>query len=235
MTKQKSSTLASADEASMSASKRIYLDLRQQIVDMTLLPGTRIVERDLAQFHEVSRTPVHEAVQRLSDEGLIEVIQRVGTFVARIPLDKLEEAIIVRTALEVAVVEKAATRIKIKDIVQLNNILKIQHSCVEKVDYTGFHRSDEMFHEALTNIAGLPSVWQIIQQTKIQVDRYRQLTLSLPGRMDGVVGQHQAIADALEAKSIEGAVAAMREHLSLLLPTANLANSFRPEYFVDHL
>ena len=92
----------------MTASRRVYLSLRERIVEMELLPGTRIVEKDLAEEFGTSRTPVHEAVQRLAEEGLIDVQARVGTFVSRIPLNTLEEAMLVRGALEVAIIEKAA-------------------------------------------------------------------------------------------------------------------------------
>jgi DNA-binding GntR family transcriptional regulator len=231
----KVSSASPLKEATKNASKRVYLDLRQSITDMTLLPGTRLIERDIAAQYGISRTPVHEAVQRLAEEGLIEVVQRVGTFVARIPLDLLEEAMLVRTALEVAVIEKVAVQIKPEDIVRLKQILADQHACVEANDFSGFHRRDEMFHEALAAIAGLPRVWQIIQQTKTQVDRYRQLTLPMPGRMDGVVGQHQAVLDALESGRVNDAAAAMHEHLNLVLPIAKVAKTLRPEYFINHL
>ena len=221
--------------AAKSASKRVYLDLRQRIIDMTLLPGSKIIERDIAAEHQISRTPVHEAVQRLTEEGLIEVVQRVGTFVARIPLDQLEEAMLVRTALEVAVIEKAATQIGPEDIARLKKILADQHACVEANDLKGFHRTDELFHEALADIAKLPSVWPIILQSKMQVDRYRQLTLPIPGRMDGVVDQHQSIVDALDAGRVSDAAAAMHDHLNLVLPVVQVAKKLRPEYFINHL
>ena len=221
--------------AAKSASRRVYLELRQRIIDMTLLPGTKIIERDIAAEHGISRTPVHEAVQRLTEEGLIEVVQRVGTFVARIPLDQLEEAMLVRTALEVAVVEKAATQVTPADITRLKQLLADQHACVEANDIKGFHRADELFHEALADIAKLPRVWPIILQSKMQVDRYRQLTLPIPGRMDGVVEQHKAIVDALEEERVSDAANAMHNHLNLVLPVVQVAKQLRPEYFINHL
>lgn len=224
-----------AQETTMSASRRVYLSLRQSIVDMSLLPGTRIVERDIAAEHETSRTPVHEAVQRLAEEGLIEVVQRVGTFVARIPLDQLAEAMLVRTALETAIIEKAARQIQPEDVENLRQILREQHVCVEQSDYRGFHRGDEAFHEALARIAVLPSVWRIISQAKIQVDRYRRLTLPIPGRMDGVVGEHEAIVNALEQGQVGEAVSRMREHLDHVLPVAEVTRILRPDYFTNHL
>jgi len=231
----KSSSPSRSKETVNSASKRVYLDLRQRIIEMSLLPGTKIIERDIAAQHHISRTPVHEAVQRLAEEGLIEVVERVGTFVSRIPLDQLEEAMLVRTALEGVVVKRVAAQIKPKDIQRLKKILDDQHTCVEAHDFKGFHRTDEMFHEALTDIAGLPRVWQMIQQTKTQVDRYRQLTLPMPGRMDGVVDQHQLVLDALKKGKAQEAVAAMHEHLDLVLPIVKAAKTLRPEYFVNHL
>ena len=88
----------------MTASRRVYLSLRERIVEMELLPGTRIVEKALAEEFGTSRTPVHEAVQRLAEEGLIDVQARVGTFVSRIPLNTLEEAMLVRSALELSLI-----------------------------------------------------------------------------------------------------------------------------------
>ena len=228
------SSSSDQQDAGLTASRRVYIELRQHIIEMSLLPGTRIVEREIAAEHGVSRTPVHEAVQRLAEEGLIEVIERVGTFVARIPLNQLEEAMLVRTALETAIIEKAAEHITPDGIVRLRQILNDQHVCVEANDRSGFHRSDEAFHETLAEIAGFPGVWRMIQQAKIQIDRYRRLTLPMSGRMDHVVGEHQKIVKALEAGRADQAVEAMHEHLDLVLPAVEIARSLRPDYFIHH-
>ena len=69
----------------------------------------------------------------------------------------------------------------------------------------------------------------------MQVDRYRQLTLPIPGRMDGVVEQHKAIVDALEEERVSDAANAMHNHLNLVLPVVQVAKQLRPEYFINHL
>lgn len=176
---------------------------------------------------------MHEAVQRLTEEGLIEVVQRVGTFVARIPLDQLEEAMLVRTALEVAVVEKATNADHAgRPSARLKQLLADQHACVEANDIRVF---------TLTSCSTkpwryrqLPRVWPIILQSKMQVDRYRQLTLPIPGRMDGVVEQHKAVVDALEEARVSDAANAMHDHLNLV-PVVQVAKQLRPEYFINHL
>jgi len=223
-----------AQDVCTSAARRVYLVLRQRILDMVMAPGTRIVERDIAAEQGVSRTPVHEAVQRLAEEGLIEVVQRVGTFVARIPINGLEEAMLVRTALEVAVVERAAQRITPEGLAALRAILQEQQICVAGQDHQGFHRTDEAFHSALADIAGLPGVWRTILQAKIQVDRFRHLTLPIAGRMEGVVSEHTAVIDAIEAGKTQLATQAIRLHLDHVLPVVEITRAFRPDYFINN-
>jgi DNA-binding GntR family transcriptional regulator len=227
--------VAQADpDAGVSAARRVYLQLRQRIVDMTLVPGTRIVERDIAEELGISRTPVHEAVQRLADEGLIEVVPRSGTFVARIPLDALEEAMLVRNALEAAIIEKAAERTSAEGMARLHAILDLQAAAVEATDLRAFHRSDEMFHAALAELSGYPGVWPIILQAKTQIDRYRQLTLPLAGRLVEVLEEHRAVAAAIASGDPDRAVRAMREHLDHVLPVLEITRKLRPEYFTAH-
>lgn len=222
-------------DSAVSASRRVYLCLRERIVDMTMLPGARIVEREIAEELGTSRTPVHEAVQRLADEGLVEVLPRSGTFVARIPLDALEEAMLVRNALETAIIEKAAERVTPAGLSRLRAVLDGQAAAVESNDLRAFHRSDENFHAALAELSGYPGVWPIILQAKTQMDRYRQLTLPLEGRMTGVLAEHRAVVEALASGDPRQAVAAMRDHLDHVLPVLETTRKLRPEFFTAHL
>jgi len=224
-------TIPAGADDTVSAARRVYLSLRQRIVEMTMLPGARIVERELAEELGISRTPVHEAVQRLAEEGLVEVIPRSGTFVARIPLEGLDEAMMVRNALESAIIEKAAARSTPDGVAVLRAILDQQAAAIAASDFRAFHRSDELFHATLAELSGYPGVWPIILQAKTQVDRYRQLTLPLQGRMDGVLDEHRAVVDAIAAGDPAKAVAAMRDHLDHVLPVLEITRKLRPEFF----
>lgn len=227
-------TIPPDTDPGISAARRVYLQLRQRIVDMTLVPGTRIVERDIAEELGISRTPVHEAVQRLAEEGLIEVVPRSGTFVARIPLDALEEAMLIRNALESAIIEKAAERRSSEGMARLQAILALQAEAVGATDLRAFHRTDEMFHAALAELSGYPGVWPVILQAKTQIDRYRQLTLPLAGRMDEVLHEHRAVVEAIDSGDPRQAVQAMRDHLDHVLPVLEITRQLRPEYFMAH-
>ncbi|HSY29242.1 MAG TPA: GntR family transcriptional regulator [Burkholderiaceae bacterium] len=225
-------TADTADDASMSASRRVYQQLRHRIVTMVMLPGERVSEKLIADELGISRTPVHEAVQRLAEEGLIEIVPRSGTFVARIPLDTLEETMLVRTALELAIIVKAAERATTEGISRLRKILKTQAACIKANDKKGFHQTDEDFHATLVELSGFTGVWPMILQAKTQIDRYRQLTLPVPGRMHDVLTEHQRVFAAVEARDPEMARQAMQNHLDHVLPLLEETRQIQPDYFV---
>ena len=75
----------------------------------------------------------------------------------------------------------------------------------------------------------------LIQQVKIQVDRYRRLTLPVPGRMARVLQEHTAIVKAIEARDPARAAAAMAAHLDGLSASIADVRDLNPEYFVEEL
>src|ERR1700674_74976 len=92
------------------ASSKIYSDLRSELVSMQRRPGEAISEAEIALSYGVSRTPVREAILKLSDEGLLEIFPQSGIFVSRIPIAALPEAIVIRKALEATTAQMAAER-----------------------------------------------------------------------------------------------------------------------------
>lgn len=224
---------ANIEASSLSASQRVYADVRRRILALEWPPGARVVELEIAAHHGVSRTPVHEALQRLAEEGLVEIFQRVGTFVSRIPVDELEEAMLARTALEVALVEKAASRIQRAHIDLLGKLLEQQRQCATNDDYTGFLDADDGFHAFIADIAGCPRIWRTINQIKTQIDRLRLLMPPSKRVLTHTLEEHVGILKALADGNIERAKQAMRDHLDQVLPSIGLTRALRPDYFVN--
>jgi DNA-binding GntR family transcriptional regulator len=215
----------------------VYQRLHAQIISLELPPGTPISENAIALSEGVSRTPVREAILRLSDENLVEVVPKSGTFVARIPVSALPEAQIARRALE-AVTVRSATRLATK-----SQILTL-YACVEKqreIEYTqnvaAFHLADEDFHQTIATIGRLPGLWALIQQVKVQIDRYRCLTLTLPNerRNELVASEHFAVVQAMEKGDEEAAVAAMERHLTGLQLHFVIGLKHYPDYFINDI
>jgi GntR family transcriptional regulator, rspAB operon transcriptional repressor len=215
------------------AAHLIYREVRDDIVSMRRKPGEPIVEREIALARGVSRTPVREALLRLADEDLIEIFPQSGTFVSRIPVSALPEAILMRTALEQTTARLAAERSDSAYIARLRDLLATQRRVVARGDRNRFHEADEAFHAAIAEAAGHPGIWRFIEQVKIQVDRYRRLTLPVPGRMRRVLDEHAAIVAAIETHDGTAAAAAMAAHLENLRASIGDVRDLNPEYFVD--
>ena len=173
------------------AASRIYSDLRAELVSLRRLPGEAVSEAEIALSYGVSRTPVREAILKLSDEGLLEIFPQSGIIVSRIPVAALPEAIIIRKALEETTARLAAERATSSQILALHSILERQREANAANDGDAFHQADEMFHAAIADVAGYPGIWKLILQVKVNVDRYRRLTLPQSGRITQVIAEHE--------------------------------------------
>ena len=202
---------------------------------MKLVPGTPISEKEVALEEKVSRTPVREAILRLAEERLVEVVPKSGIFVARIPMSALPEAIVARRALEGVTVRAAAQHANRSQVTELVSLVQRQEEAAERGDPVAFHRADEDFHAAIARIGRYPGIWDLIQQVKVQIDRYRRLTLPQEGRMDMVAGEHLAVVRAIEAGDADLAVARMEEHLDKLQLDISVFLDMWPDYFVHDL
>lgn len=208
---------------------RVYDALREQIVSGQLRPGSRISEHALAAELDLSRTPVHEAVRRLAGEQLIEVRPRAGTYVARISAEMVEEALLVRGALELMVVEKAAERASAAALAALRALLARQAEAAREADAAQFRLIGDAFHAALADAAGMPGVWALVRQPKSHLDRYRSL-VTPDARMTAALIEHGDILRAIEARQPGRAAQAMRTHLRHVVPGLNVALALKPEY-----
>ncbi|HLL27469.1 MAG TPA: GntR family transcriptional regulator [Xanthobacteraceae bacterium] len=216
-----------------SAAEAIYDDLRAEIVSLERPPGEPLIESEITVAYGVSRTPVREAILRLAGEGLVEIFPQSGTFVARIPIASLPEALTIRKALEEMTARLAAERASRGDIGALRAIIRKQRELSAAGNRDAFHRADEAFHAAIADAAGHPGIWKLVQQIKVQVDRYRRVTLPQKGRMIRVVREHTAIAAAIEARVPARAALKMSAHLDALMADIPDIRRSRPDFFFD--
>jgi DNA-binding GntR family transcriptional regulator len=211
----------------------VFRELRDEIVSMRRKPGEAIAEKQIAESYGVSRTPVREAVLRLADDGLVEVFPQSGTYVSRIPLYRLPEAIVIRKTLEEGTVRHAASRATAADIRALRANLELQERMRVSGDHEGFHQSDEAFHALLAEVSGYPGFWTVIQQVKVQVDRCRRLTLPEPGRLLKVIAEHTAVVEAIAAHDPERAVRSIAAHLDGLRTAVDAVSASHSQYFTS--
>lgn len=195
---------------------QVYAALRQRIVDNRLPPGAALSESALSALLDVSRTPLRAALQQLANEGLIQTRPQVGSVVAPLAADRLEEAVLMRSALE----EATARRLAEKGVAAsaFEDSLGAQKRLAARDDYEAFFREDEAFHERLAQLAGMPNAWRIVHSIKGHVDRQRfRMMSAIPMRSMRAFEDHRTIVSRILAGDAEGAAQAMRAHVHSVL------------------
>lgn len=219
------------DSKTPSASARAYLLLRTRIETLALKPGTALSEREVAEELGVSRMPVHEAVLRLADEGLLDIYPRFGTFVAPIRMPAVLHAAFVRTSLECSIVRVLALCRRSAYIEELEANIARQQAAVLTNDSTAFFEEDERMHRSFAAEAGHEPVRRVIESAQVHADRVRRLILPEDLRIRKLVEEHQRIAYAIEKQDAHAAAEAMHEHIDgLVHGLTSLARRY-PEYF----
>jgi DNA-binding GntR family transcriptional regulator len=193
--------------------QQVHGRIRAEIVSMRLPPGKALSEKELSLRYGLSRTPIREALIKLAEERLVEIVPQVGTFVSRISLREVYEAQLIREALERAVVRLAAERITKKDIEYLRARLAEQSRLCDGTDPHAFYVSDEAFHQRIAEAADHPRAWHVAQQQKVHLDRVRHLDLIAVDRLPDIVAQHTAVLEALARRDVEAAERSIVTHL----------------------
>jgi DNA-binding GntR family transcriptional regulator len=217
----------------LTAATFLHSVLRDEILSLRREPGSQLSEKDIAATHGVSRTPVREALLRLADEGLVDIFSKSGTYVSRIPLTALPEAIAIRCALEQMAVRAAVAHASQSQLIALEAIVARMGEAEASGDRERFHRADEAFHEAIAEAGQHPGVWALVKQVKLQVDRFRRLTLPLEGRMTRVIDEHTEVLRAVVARDADAAAEAMRRHIDGLRSGMDDVARFNPDFFEE--
>jgi DNA-binding GntR family transcriptional regulator len=195
------------------SSERVYQQLRQMILSGELPPQTRLVEIHLGEQFGVSRTPVREALKRLTAEKLVHGDPVRGLVVHSPQPHEVSEVYLVREALESLGVRLAAQRISNDELRQLRVILESMREAVAK-DRTDLVVSANIaFHDVIYRAAGNDTLFRLAKDLSDFVRRFSAEAFSHPDRAEAVVGEHERVLAALEARDPEAAAKASSTHL----------------------
>ncbi|WP_307857094.1 GntR family transcriptional regulator [Pseudarthrobacter albicanus] len=129
--------------------------IRNRIFEGHYAPGTRLVERDLAEEFNVSRLPIREALGMLRQEGLVsDKANSRGMVVSSLTPEQVADLFDVRLALEVLASQLAAARATRSELKQLSSLLDRAQSSLETGAVFEAHAANNQFHDAITTIAG---------------------------------------------------------------------------------
>lgn len=201
--------------ANVSASARVFHELRARIVALKLPPGTILNRAELAEAFGVSQSPIREAILKLEEIGLVVSYRQSRTEVTRLSPERLRQENFLRTGLECEVVDRLCRQARAADLTKAKGYLKMQEALVDDQNQIELFRElDESFHHALFVSAGQEAVHALVTERSSQMARLRTLDLPRSRKLHSVIEGHQAVIALIEAGDRHGAADAMRQHLS---------------------
>jgi DNA-binding GntR family transcriptional regulator len=208
--------------------------VRDAIIRAELEPGRQISENELAAQLGVSRTPVREALARLRDDRLVEIVPQLGTFVSRISVAGVDDAQFLREALECSAIRLAAERAGRADVLALQGLLFRQEDARDEGDAARFFVLDDELHSTLCEMSGRPIAWAIVERANGHLNRVRRLSLAQPRYLAEMVAEHKLVVDAVRRNEPDAAEEALRHHLRMVLSDLPTIRAQHPEYFEDN-
>lgn len=195
-------------------SDSIYAALRDWIADGSLQPGHRLRETEIAQYFEVSNTPVREALQRLEYDGLVKSSPRRGASVASVEWAEIHSILVVRELLEVYAVKRVAQTSSIQDFTEVREILRMQAEVAERGDSQEFSRLDRDFHMAIIRMTGNSPLVKFTELAHMHLQQARSRATALQNRGTArSLQEHENVLRAIEAGDVEKAEAAINIHV----------------------
>ncbi len=196
-----------------SLESRAYRALKQAVLEARLKPGQRISQNEWAARLGISRTPVREALKRLSLEGLAIAESARDWRVYTLGLDDVRRLYEAREGAECMIARLAAERMSEQAGRQAAAILARMEKAAGRDDRSAFREADVDLHRLLERLADNAMLAQASRAASDRLARLRRGGLSLPGRIEGALEENRLIVEALRSRDPDAAERAQRRHL----------------------
>jgi DNA-binding GntR family transcriptional regulator len=195
---------------------KAYHVLVDRIVSLDIPPGSALIEADLMRDLGMSRTPIREALQRLSQEGLITHVPRRGVTVAEIRPQDFQQICEFRAGTEGMAARLAAERITSAQLAELLGIQRAMEDSIAAGDARRFVEYDRLFHHLLGEAAQNEFLLQTLVRTYNVHLRLWFYLYQRKGGLRQTGEEHLLLIEALKARDAAAAEQAMRSYLARL-------------------
>lgn len=196
-----------------SQTSRAYEELRRRILENEMPAGTQYLEQTLADELGMSRTPVREALIRLSDERLVEVKPRHGARVLPVSASDMGEIYELLTSLEAIAARRVAERgLSNAQLKRFDDALAGMDQALERNDLNAWSSHDREFHNAIVELSGNKRLAQVVAMFRDQAHRARMQTLTLRPKPVQSNRDHAALVAAIRNRDGAAAFEIHRRH-----------------------
>jgi GntR family transcriptional regulator, trigonelline degradation regulator len=193
--------------------QQVIEHMRRAVVTSEFKPGDRLVEKDLTERWQVSRTVIREALRQLEAEGLVTIVANRGPVVATLSRDDAAALYEVRAVLESMAAKLFVQRAEGSQVHALRVALQGVRSAFDADDPAGWLEAKDEFYSVLFVGAGNPVVQSMLKTVQARIQYLRGLSLSLAGRKRESIDELQRALVAIEARDSAAAGLAIEIHV----------------------
>jgi GntR family transcriptional regulator, rspAB operon transcriptional repressor len=188
----------------------VFLRLRADILSCTLRPGQQFQERELVERFEVSKSPIRDALLKLEEQGLVEVMPRKGYRVRRIDIADVREMYDMRDMLERECVGRVIDLSLDADLAELD----VFRTAPVNMSIQGWLDYNRAFHSFFPHHCGNARLARTALEIIEQFDRLTYMSVTTPGEtLVRFVDEHARLIDAVQARNRREALAVARDHV----------------------
>lgn len=184
--------------------------LRDLILSGELMIGSSLRQDELATRLGVSRTPLREAIAKLSSEGLVRSDPHRGAVVSRPSEAELLELYEIREVLEVLAAERATQNQTPDDVARLRDLTRSFEGITDAGEWA---RLNTEFHMDLYAVSGRVRLCELIRQLRNQTEAFVRLRVGPPQDREEAHQDHLRIVEAFAAKDVDAVVEETRAHM----------------------
>uniref|UniRef100_UPI0039F07D00 GntR family transcriptional regulator n=1 Tax=Bordetella sputigena TaxID=1416810 RepID=UPI0039F07D00 len=189
----------------------VYAAVRAKAVTHAFLPGERLNEGELARELNVSRTPLREALHRLTTEGFLRSVPGKGFFFRNLDPKELFDLYELRASLEVAAAQLAVERASDEQIAAVASMVRedVAESGCSQLELIA---QDEAFHQRFVALAGNLEMSRVLDNINARIQFVRWIDVGAPTRR-ATHHDHNAIIDALARRDLDACTALLKKHI----------------------
>lgn len=198
--------------------EQLYAVLEKEILHFVRKPGEPVSENTLCERFGLSRTPVRSLLQRLQQNGLVQIFPRRGSLVTRLNLDTINQLIYERMAVETMVMRDYTTICSPTDLTRIRFLYSQMARVAEAYPGEDFSQDEFMsadlaMHGEWFHRQNLSFLWSHLSRPNSSYTRFCMLDLQEGSSVPDVLAEHREMLRLIESGSVHEIEPLLRKHL----------------------
>lgn len=194
----------------------IYEEVKNEIILGTFQPRDRIVELAIAERFNSSQAPIREALLKLQEDGLVELIPYTGAFVSEISFDEIKELFEYRRLIELNALKNGIYLFTTQDILSLEKIIVDMKEAGKQKELSTLISCDMLFHRKVIEKAGRKISLSIWRKLDIHISRFiASVHPKCFQDLEEVALKHEPLLRVLKQKNLAEAKKIFSDHLNV--------------------